>query len=106
MFTIRDLGGIALLLAGSTWMWLTPAFAGRGVTTSGVLWTVTRTLCLLTVVAFCVATWGLFTRQAWWEAVALASAVLGLIALIPYWLAAQAGGEPVGTAGDAEVRES
>ena len=25
MFTIRNLGGIALLLAGSTWLWLMPA---------------------------------------------------------------------------------
>jgi hypothetical protein len=42
MFTIRNLGGIALLLAGSTWLWLTPEFAGRGVPTSGALWFVTR----------------------------------------------------------------
>jgi hypothetical protein len=98
MFTMRNLGGIALLLAGSTWLWLTPAFAGRGVSTSGVLWAITRVLCLLTVAAFCVATWGLFTRHSWWEAVALGSAVLGLITLIPYWVAARGGGEPVGTA--------
>ena len=97
MFTIRNLGGVALLLAGSTWLWLTPAFAGRGVSTSGELWAITRVLSLLTVVAFCVATWGLFTRHAWWEWVALGSAVLGLLALIPFWLAATAGGETVGT---------
>src|SRR3954451_11362595 len=97
MFTIRNLGGIALLLAGSTWMWLTPAFASRGVSTSGALWALTRILCLLTVAAFSVATWGLFTRQPWWEAAALGSAVLGLVALVPYWLAAHAGGETVGT---------
>ena len=98
MFTIRNVGGIALLLAGSTWLWLTPAFASRGVSTSGVLWMVTRMLCLLTVAAFGVATWGLFARHSWWEAVALGSAVLGLVSLIPYWVAAHAGGESVGTA--------
>ena len=98
MFTIRNVGGIALLLTGTTWLWLTPAFAGRGVSTSGVLWAVTRTLCLLTVAAFCVATWGLFARSSWWEAAALGSAALGLIALIPYWVAAHGGGESVGTA--------
>lgn len=97
MFTIRNLGGIALLLAGSTWLWLTPEFASRGVSTSGVLWFVTRALSLLTALAFCLATWGLFTRHAWWEPVALASAVLGLVALIPYWAAAHGGGEAVGT---------
>ena len=98
MFTIRILGGIALLLAGSTWVWLTPEFASRGVSTAGVLWAITRVLCLVTVAAFCVATWGLFTRYGWWETVALGSAVLGLIALVPYWIAAHAGGESPGTA--------
>jgi hypothetical protein len=96
MFTIRNLGGVALLLAGSTWLWLTPEFAGRDVSTSGVFWFLTRVLCLLTVAAFCVATWGLFTRHAWWEGLALDSAVLGLLALIPYWVAAHGGGETVG----------
>jgi hypothetical protein len=98
MFTIRNLGGISLLLAGSTWLWVTPGFASRGVSTSGLLWGITRSLCLLTVAAFCVATWGLFARHPWWEAAALVSAVLGLLALIPYWLAAEAGGESTGTA--------
>ena len=97
MFTIRNLGEISLLLAGSTWLWLTPAFATRGVSTSGVLWAITRVLCLLTVAAFCVATWGLFTRHVWWEPVALASAVLGLVVLVPYWVAAHSGGESLGT---------
>ena len=98
MFTIRNLGGISLLLAGTTWLWLTPAFAGRSVSTSGFLWALTRVLSLLTVAAFCVATWGLFARQSWWEAVAIGSAVLGLITLLPYWLAAQGGGEAAGAA--------
>jgi len=47
MFTIRNMGGVALFLAGSTWLWLTPMFATRGVTTSGFLWSVTRALSLL-----------------------------------------------------------
>jgi hypothetical protein len=98
MFTIRNLGGVALLLAGSTWLWLTPAFAGRGVTTSGAAWAVTRVLCLVTVLGFCVASWGLFTRHSWWEALALGSAVVGLIALVPYLFAALDGGETTGTA--------
>lgn len=54
MFTIRNLGGIALFLAGTTWVWLTPTFATRGVSTSGAVWAVTRALCLLTVAGFCV----------------------------------------------------
>jgi hypothetical protein len=98
MFTIRTVGGISLLLAGSTWLWLTPAFASRGVSTSGTAWAVTGGLCLLTMAGFCVATWGLFARQGWWETAAIASAVIGLVSLVPYWYAAHSGGETTGTA--------
>lgn len=97
MFTVRNAGGVALLLMGSTWLWLTPEFAGRGVATSGVLWSVTRVLCLLTVAGFCVATWGLFARRFLWEAVALGSSVVGVLALVTFWVAASRGGEPAGT---------
>lgn len=98
MFTIRNIGGVALFLAGTTWLWLTPAFAGQGIPTSGLGWATTRALCLLTVLAFCVATYGLFTRHAWWEPVALASAALGLVTLIPYWFAATHSGVTHGEA--------
>jgi hypothetical protein len=97
MFTIRNIGGVALLLAGTTWLWLTPAFAGKGVTTTGASWSATRILSLLTVAGFVIATWALFTRHSWWEPAALGSAALGLIALIPYWVAATGGGERTGT---------
>jgi hypothetical protein len=97
MFTIRNMGGVALLLAGSSWLWLTPAFASKGVSTSGALWAITRVLSLVTVAGFCVATWGLFARHSWWEMAALGSAALGLIALVPFWFAARGGGETLGT---------
>ena len=97
MFTIRNVGGVALFLAGSTWLWLTPMFASKGVTTSGFLWSATKALSLLTIVGFCVATAGLFARQSWWEAAALSSAVVGLLALVPYWLAGTQGGETTET---------
>ncbi|WP_142132932.1 hypothetical protein [Arthrobacter sp. SLBN-83] len=97
MFTLRTLGGIALLMAGSSWLWLTPTFASKGVNTSGVWWAVTMVLSLLTVLGFLVATWGLFARWSWWEYAALASAALGLITLVPFWVAATGGGETVGT---------
>jgi hypothetical protein len=64
MFTIRNLGGVALFLAGSTWLWLTPAFASRGVSTSGLLWASTRVLSLVTIALFVLATWGLFADTA------------------------------------------
>lgn len=98
MFTLRNLGGVALLLTGSTWLWLSPAFAGREVSTTGVMWAITRVLCLVTMAGFVVATWGLFTRHTWWEQVALGASVLGLVTLAPYWVAATGGGETAGTA--------
>lgn len=96
MFTIRNMGGVALFLAGSTWLWLTPMFATKGVATSGLLWSTTRALSLLTIAGFCVATVGLFARQAWWEPAAIGSAMVGLLALVPYWLAGTRGGETTG----------
>ena len=97
MFTIRNMGGVALFLAGTTWLWLTPAFATKGVATSGFLWSTTRALSMLTIVGICVATAGLFARQSWWEPAAISSAVVGLMALIPYWIAGTQGGETTGT---------
>lgn len=97
MWTIRTMGGLALLLAGSTWLWLTPAFAGREVVTTGISWSITRVLCLVTIAGFSAATLGLFARQEWWEWAALGSAGVGLLTLVPYWVAAARGGEPAGT---------
>lgn len=96
MFTIRNLGGVALLLMGSTWLWLTPEFAGRGVSTAGQLWAVTRLFCLLTVAGFSIATWALFARHSWWETAALGSAVLGVLALLTFSVTATRGGESAG----------
>ena len=83
MFTIRNMGGVALFLFGTTFLWLTPMFASPGISTDGFLWALTQVLALVTLAGFTVATWGLFRRDAWWERVAVGSAVLGLVALIP-----------------------
>jgi hypothetical protein len=93
MFTIRNIGGAALFLFGTTFLWLTPSFATAGISRSGVLWKVTAVLALVTVVGFTIATWGLFTKASWWEGIALVSAALGVFVLIPYWLAASHAGE-------------
>src|SRR5918911_1091304 len=93
MFTIRNIGGVALLLFGSTFLWLTPSFASRGVSTRGVMWSVTGVLALVVVAGFTAATWGLFINAAWWELTAIASAALGVAVLVPYWLAASHAGE-------------
>jgi hypothetical protein len=93
MFTVRTTGGVALFLFGTTFLWLTPAFAGPGVSSSGALWGVTQAMSLFTMAGFTVATWGLFTRSSWWEMIAIASALLGALVLVPYWLAAHSAGE-------------
>lgn len=93
MFTIRTVGGVALFLFGTTFLWLTPMFASPGISTRGAWWAVTQVLALAVLAGFTLATYGLFTRTPWWETVALCSAVLGLIVLVPYWVAAQQAGE-------------
>jgi hypothetical protein len=88
MFTVRNLGGIALFLFGTTFLWLTPAFASKDVSTDSALWSITRVMALATMAGFLVATWALFQRDAWWENLAVGSAVLGLLTLAPFWIAA------------------
>jgi hypothetical protein len=93
MFTIRNMGGVSLFLFGTTFLWLTPTFATPGISAGGFLWALTQVLALVTLAGFTVATWGLFQRNSWWERVAVGSAALGLVALIPYWIAAAGAGE-------------
>lgn len=80
-------------LFGTTFLWLTPEFASRGISTAGSLWAATRWLALAAALGFTAATWGLFTRTSWWEPLAVASAALGLVVLVPYWIAAHGSGE-------------
>jgi hypothetical protein len=93
VFSIRNLGGVALFLFGTAYLWLTPMFASRGIPTKGIWWSITQILAFATLLGFTIATWGLFKKSSWWDALAIASAVLGLIVLIPYWIAAHSSGE-------------
>ena len=99
VFTIRNLGGVALFLFGTTYLWLTPMFASRGVSTKGVWWAlfaadaIRQILAFVTLLGFAIATWGLFKKSSWWDGLAIGSAVLGLVVLIPYWIAAHSSGE-------------
>jgi hypothetical protein len=56
MFTIRNIGGVALFLFGTTYLWITPMFASEGISTSGVLWSITNVLAFLTLIGFTIAT--------------------------------------------------
>jgi hypothetical protein len=93
MFSIRNLGGVALFLFGTTFLWLTPMFATNGVPTEGTAWSLANVGSFLTLVGFTLATWGLFTKAEWWAPVAIGFAIVGLVVLIPYWMAAHAAGE-------------
>jgi hypothetical protein len=93
VFTIRNLGGVALFLFGTTYLWLTPMFATRGISTQGIWWSLTQILAFATLLGFTIATVGLFKKTAWWDGLAVISAVLGLVVLIPYWIAAHSSGE-------------
>lgn len=61
--------------------------------TAGALWSITRVGSLVTVLAFTVATWGLFTRAGWWDSLAIGASLLGLVVLVPFWIAAHRAGE-------------
>src|SRR5690625_7893911 len=93
MVTIRNVGGVALFLRGTAFLWITPAFASRGVSTEGTLWAVTRVLALAAMAGFLVATVGLLRRDAWWETVAVLTALDGLVAAAVCWVVACRAGE-------------
>lgn len=93
MFSTRNVGGVSLFLFGTTFLWLTPMFVTKGLRTTGAMWSVTGLLSFAALAGFCVATWGLFTKASWWEGVAVASAAIGMIVLVPYWYAARHSGE-------------
>jgi peptidoglycan/LPS O-acetylase OafA/YrhL len=91
--TIRNIGAVALFLFGTTYLWLSTAFASPGIDTSGTWWSLTQVLSLVTLAGYTVATWGLFRRASWWARVTLAATALGVLVLVPSWIAADVSGE-------------
>lgn len=87
MFTFRNVVAVGLFLFGSTFLWMTAAFAGRTPPPEGVVWTVVNVLALVAVIGFTAAAWGVFKGLPWWEPVALVSALVGLVAVVPYAIA-------------------
>lgn len=87
MFSFRNVFAVGLLLFGSTFLWMTAAFAGRTPPPEGTAWTIENVLALLAVVGFTAAAWGVWKELGWWEPVAVVSAVVGLIAVVPYAIA-------------------
>jgi hypothetical protein len=92
VFSIRNIGGVALFLFGTTFLWLMPFYAAKGTSTTGAGWVTAGVLAAAAIIGFTVATWGLFRRATWWENLATISAIVGLVTLAPYWVAADASG--------------
>lgn len=93
MFTIRNMGGVALFLFATTFLWLTPGFASRGVSTKGAWWTGASISAWVAMAIILVATWGLFSKETWWTTVALIGSAVGVLASAVYWVAASRSAE-------------
>ena len=86
MWTFKNLVAIALFLFGTTFLWMTPAFAGRIPPPDGAAWTVVNVLALIALAGFTIGAWAVFKQYSWWGPVTVASAITGLVAAIPFVL--------------------
>jgi hypothetical protein len=93
MFTFRNVSAVAFFLFGSTFVWMTASFVGKTPVPSGTLWSVVNILALAAVVGFTLTAWGVYKQTSWWETAAIVSAVIGLIAIVPYVMAINGEGE-------------
>jgi hypothetical protein len=84
MWTFKNLIAVGLFLFGSTFLWMTPAFAGRTPPPAGMAWTLVNMLALTAVAGFTIAAWAVFKQYSWWGPVTLVSAIIGLVAAIPF----------------------
>jgi hypothetical protein len=84
MVTFKNVVAVGLFLFGTTFLWMTASFVGRTPPPTGPTWSTENVLALIAVVGFTAAAWGVFKDQSWWEPVAVASAVVGLVAVVPY----------------------
>src|ERR1700674_688807 len=87
MLSFRNLLAIAIFLFGTTYLWLTPAFAGKSAT--GTVWAAVQLLAYAAIIGFAVAAFGIFKGTGWWEPIAIGSAVIGMAAVISYWVGLQ-----------------
>jgi hypothetical protein len=86
MFTFKNLAAMGLFLFGTTFLWMTASFAGQKTPPTGSAWSVEQILALVAIVGFSFSAWGVFKGQSWWETAATASAIVGVLAVIPYMI--------------------
>jgi hypothetical protein len=84
MFTFKNVMAGGLFLFGTTFLWMTAAMAGKTPPPEGTEWNVEQVLAFVAIIGFSAAAWGVFKDLAWWEPVALGSAIVGLVSVIPY----------------------
>jgi hypothetical protein len=84
MWTFKNVLAVALFLFGSTFLWMTAAFAGRNPPPTGMAWTLVNILALAAVVGFTIAAWAVVKQYSWWGPVTLVSAIIGLAAVVPF----------------------
>jgi hypothetical protein len=100
MFTFKNWVALGLFLFGTTFLWMTRDFLANPREGAGAPWSMIQALVLVAIVGFAVAAWIVFKEASWWEPIAVASAIVGLGALVPYVI----GVREVGYAGDAGVQ--
>jgi peptidoglycan/LPS O-acetylase OafA/YrhL len=91
-WTRRNVAAAALLVYASTFLWMTAWFAGTKRAPGGATWAITNVGALASLVLFMLAAWGVFKSRSWWERAAVAGAIVGLAALVPYGIAASSTG--------------
>jgi len=84
MWTLKNVLALGLFLFGTTFLWMTASFAGRVPPPTGTAWVLVNGLALAAMAGFTVAGWAVFKTYSWWPTVALLSAVVGLIAVVPF----------------------
>jgi hypothetical protein len=84
MWTFRTLAAIGLFLFGTTFLWMTAFMAGKTPPPSGTVWTIANVLAYVAIVGFAIAAWSVFKQYSWWETAAVLSAVVGLVAIVPF----------------------
>jgi hypothetical protein len=91
-WTRRNVAAATLLVYASTFLWMTASFAGTKKPPGGAAWTIANVGALVSLALFTLAAWGVFKSKSWWGRAAVAGAVAGLAALVPYGLAASSTG--------------
>ena len=84
MFSFKNVVAVGLFVFGTTFLWMTRDFLANPREGAGSLWSVIQVFAFISIIGFAAAGWAVFKDASWWEPIALASAAVGLVALVPY----------------------